>query len=457
MARRQKELSDVLLADPAVARVAFFVGVDGINPSLATSRLTIDLKPLEDRDHRAPVIARRLMERADSLPGMDLFLQPVQDLTVEDRVSRTQYQLSVEALSDAQLEGRIPDILAALRARPELSHVTSDLLGRGRMLWLAIDRDAASRLGVSMDVIDNALYDALGQRLISTIFTQTNQYKVVLESAPQFRRGPDDIEKVYVKGSEGKPIPLSALVRMEERSARPATMRQGQFPVATISFNVAEGSSLGAAVKAVEETLASLELPSSLRCQFQGAAHAFAASTDNQVWLLLAAVVTMYIVLGVLYESYIHPVTILSTLPSAGIGATLALMLCGMELGVVGIIGIILLIGIVKKNAIMMIDFALEAERQEGKDPQAAIRQACLLRLRPILMTTMAALLGALPLMIGWGMGAELRRPLGVTMVGGLIVSQVLTLFTTPVIYIWFARLAEKLGRRGGEAGHGQA
>ena len=427
MARRQKELSDVLLADPAVARVAFFVGVDGINPSLATSRLTIDLKPLEERDHRAPVIARRLMERADSLPGMDLFLQPVQDLTVEDRVSRTQYQLSVEALSDAQLEGRIPDILAALRARPELSHVTSDLLGRGRMLWLDIDRDAASRLGVSMDVIDNALYDALGQRLISTIFTQTNQYKVVLESAPQFRRGPDDIEKIYVKGSEGKPIPLSALVRMEERSARPATMRQGQFPVATSSFHGAEGSSLGAAVSAVEETLASLELPSSLRCQFQGAAHAFASSTDNQVWLLLAAVVTMYIVLGVLYESYIHPVTILSTLPSAGIGATLALMLCGMELGVVGIIGIILLIGIVKKNAIMMIDFALEAERQEGKDPQAAIRQACLLRLRPILMTTMAALLGALPLMIGWGMGAELRRPLGVTMVGGLIVSQVLS------------------------------
>ncbi len=355
MARRQKELSDVLLADPAVARVAFFVGVDGINPSLATSRLTIDLKPLEERDHRAPVIARRLMERADSLPGMDLFLQPVQDLTVEDRVSRTQYQLSVEALSDAQLEGRIPDILAALRARPELSHVTSDLLGRGRMLWLDIDRDAASRLGVSMDVIDNALYDALGQRLISTIFTQTNQYKVVLESAPQFRRGPDDIEKIYVKGSEGKPIPLSALVRMEERSARPATMRQGQFPVATISFNVAEGSSLGAAVSAVEETLASLELPSSLRCQFQGAAHAFASSTDNQVWLLLAAVLTMYIVLGVLYESYIHPVTILSTLPSAGIGATLALMLCGMELGVVGIIGIILLIGIVKKNAIMIV------------------------------------------------------------------------------------------------------
>ena len=230
------------------------------------------------------------MERADSLPGMDLFLQPVQDLTVEDRVSRTQYQLSVEALSDAQLEGRIPDILAALWARPELSHVTSDLLGRGRMLWLDIDRDAASRLGVSMDVIDNALYDALGQRLISTIFTQTNQYKVVLESAPQFRRGPDDIEKIYVTGSEGKPIPLSALVRMEERSARPATMRQGQFPVATISFNVAEGSSLGAAVSAVEETLASLELPSSLRCQFQGAAHAFASSTDNQVWLLLAAV-----------------------------------------------------------------------------------------------------------------------------------------------------------------------
>ena len=448
MTRRQKELSDLILADPAVDSVVFLVGVDGVNPSLGTSRLTVNLKPLADRDARAPEIARRIMAQADARPGLKLYMQPVQDLTIEDRVSRTQYQFTVEALDREQLQEWTPKIVEALARLPELDHVTSDLQGYGRVLWLDIDRDSAGRYGLTMSDIDNALYDALGQRLISTIFTQTNQYKVVLETAPRFRNGPGALENIYVKSSDGQPVPLSTLVRMEERATRLSIARQGQFPVATISFNVAEGSSLSAAVDAVLAAERELDLPASLRCQFQGAALAFQSSTTDQVWLVLAAIITMYIVLGVLYESYVHPVTILSTLPSAGVGALLALMLGGMELGVVGIIGIILLIGIVKKNAIMMIDFALDAERSEGKSPEEAIRQACLLRLRPILMTTMAALLGALPLMIGWGMGAELRRPLGVTMVGGLIFSQVLTLFTTPVIYLWFDRLAIRFRRR---------
>ncbi len=456
MAGRQHQLADIILQDPAVESVVFFVGVDGINQSLGTSRLSIELKPLEDRDARAPVIARRIMEKA-SLPGMTLYLQPVQDLTIEDRISRTQYQFSVEALSRDQLDQWVPRIVSALAQRPELEMVASDYQNPGRMAWLNINRDAAGRLGISMSAIDNALYDALGQRLISTIFTQTNQYKVVLETAPRFRVGPQSLENIYVSGGDGKPVPLTSLATLEEKPVRLSIARQGQFPVATISFNVAQGSSLGAAINAVTETEKELKLPTALRTQLQGAAKAFTTSTDNQVWLILAAIITMYIVLGVLYESYVHPVTILSTLPSAGVGALLALMLADMDLGVVGIIGIILLIGIVKKNAIMMIDFALDAERNEGKEPLAAIRQACLLRLRPILMTTMAALLGALPLMIGWGMGAELRRPLGVTMVGGLIFSQALTLFTTPVIYLWFDRVSRRFQRHKaqGEAGKG--
>ena len=444
MAGRQRQLAEVILQDPAVESVVFFVGVDGINQSMGTSRLSVELKPLEDRDARAPAIARRIMEKAGALPGMTLYLQPVQDLTIEDRISRTQYQFTVEALNRDQLDEWVPRIVNGLAQRPELELVTSDYQSPGRMAWLNINRDAAGRLGISMSTIDNALYDALGQRLISTIFTQTNQYKVVLETAPRFRLGPQSMENIYVSGGDGKPVPLTSLATLEERPVRLSITRQGQFPVATISFNVARGSSLGAAVKALKETEEELKLPAALRPQLQGAANAFATSTDNQIWLILAAIITMYIVLGVLYESYVHPVTILSTLPSAGVGALLALMLADMDLGVVGIIGIILLIGIVKKNAIMMIDFALDAERNEGKEPLAAIRQACLLRLRPILMTTMAALLGALPLMIGWGMGAELRRPLGVTMVGGLIFSQALTLFTTPVIYLWFDRLSTR-------------
>lgn len=442
MAGRQRELAELILRDPAVAGVVFFVGVDGINQSLATSRLTIALKPLAERDARAPAIARRLMAEAAHVPGLSLYLQPVQDLTIEDRVSRTQYQFSVEALSRAQLDEWIPRMTSALAALPELSHVTSDLGAPGRMAWLDINRDAAARLGISMTDIDNALYDALGQRLVSTIFTQTNQYKVVLEVAPRFRLGPGSLGDIHVRGSGGEAVPLTSVATLSEKPVPLSIARQGQFPVATISFNVASGSSLGAAVDAVLAEEKRLGLPPALRTEFQGAARAFLSSADNQVWLILAAIVTMYIVLGVLYESYVHPLTILSTLPSAGVGALLALMLADMELGVVGIIGIILLIGIVKKNAIMMIDFALEAERGGGLAPEAAIRQACLLRLRPILMTTLAALLGALPLMIGWGMGAELRRPLGVTMVGGLIVSQALTLFTTPVIYLWFDRLS---------------
>ncbi|MDE5879414.1 MAG: efflux RND transporter permease subunit, partial [Desulfovibrio sp.] len=426
MAGRQRELAELLLRDPAVASVVFFVGVDGINQSLATSRLTIALTPLADRDARAPAIARRLMAEAERVPGLSLYLQPVQDLTIEDRVSRTQYQFSVEALSREQLEEWIPRMTAALAALPELSHVTSDLRAPGRMAWLDIDRDAAARLGISMTDIDNALYDAFGQRLVSTIFTQTNQYKVVLEVAPRFRLGPGSLGDIHVRGTGGAAVPLTSVATLSEKPVPLSIARQGQFPVATISFNVAQDASLGAAVDAVLDEEKRLGLPAALRTEFQGAARAFLSSADNQVWLILAAIVTMYIVLGVLYESYVHPLTILSTLPSAGVGALLALMLADMELGVVGIIGIILLIGIVKKNAIMMIDFALEAERGEGLAPEAAIRQACLLRLRPILMTTLAALLGALPLMIGWGMGAALRRPLGVPMVGGLIVSPAL-------------------------------
>lgn len=453
MTQRQHLLAECILADPDVEEMVSFVGVDGINATLNVSRLTIKLRPLAERSARAPAIARRITAQAAALSGMKVYLQPVQDLTIEDRVSRAQYQMTLESITREQLQTWVPRLTAALNARPELASVTHDLQDQGRQARIVIDRDSAGRRGVSVADIDTALYNALGQRLISTIFTQTNQYRVVLEIAPQFRNGPESLENIYVTGSEGKPIPLTALARVEEQPALLAINRQSQFPSATLSFNVAEGYALGDAIQAVQRTEAALHLPDELHTRLQGAAQAFLSSTDNQFWLILAAVITMYIVLGVLYESFIHPVTILSTLPSAGVGALLALMAARMDLGVVAIIGIILLIGIVKKNAIMMIDFALEAERKEGKPPLEAIRQACLLRLRPILMTTLAALLGALPLLIGGGMGAELRRPLGVTMIGGLIFSQVLTLFTTPVIYLFFDRLR----RHGSAAGSEKA
>lgn len=444
MTARQHEVAQRILADPAVESLVTFVGVDGVNATLNASRLTIKLKALAERDDRAVVISQRLSESIDSLAGLQLYLQPVQDLTIEDRISRTQYQCSLEALTQEELSVWVPRLTRALQKQPALKDVAHDLQDKGRQAYVFIDRDSAGRLGVSVAAIDAALYDALGQRFVSTIFTQTNQYRVVLEVAPQYRLGPQSLENIFVKGNTDQPVPLTSLARVEERNTMLAVNRQGQFPVATLSFALADGYALSDAVQAVRKAETELRMPTSLNLEFQGAARAFQSSTDNQVWLIIAAIVTMYIVLGVLYESYIHPVTILSTLPSAGVGALLALLAAQMDLGVVGIIGIILLIGIVKKNAIMMIDFALEAERTEGKSPFDAIRQACLLRLRPILMTTMAALLGALPLMIGWGMGAELRRPLGVTMVGGLIVSQLLTLFTTPVVYLYFDKLSRR-------------
>jgi len=467
MSRRQQELTKVILQDPAVENLTSFIGVDGQNTTMNNGRIQITLKPIEERTGVSAVdVIRRLQPKlASQVSGIALYMQPIQDLTVEDRISRTQYQYSLDAPDKAILDEWVPKLQARLQQLPELRDVASDLLNGGVGLRVVIDRDTAGRLGITPQNVDDALYDAFGQRQVSTIFTQANQYHVVLEAGPQWQKTADGLKDIYVQiGSASAnlastvalagtntaltgaaPIsqaPLRSFTRIIPVSTPITINHQAQFPVATLSFNLAPGASLGAAVEHIRQATKELGMPQSVEPTFQGTARAFENSLANESMLILAAIVTVYIVLGVLYESYIHPITILSTLPSAGVGAIAALMLFHEDLDVIALIGIILLIGIVKKNAIMMIDFALEAERNEGKTPEEAIYQACLLRFRPIMMTTMAALLGAVPLAFGSGVGSELRKPLGISIIGGLLISQVLTLFTTPVIYLWFGRIA---------------
>ncbi|WP_296126024.1 MdtB/MuxB family multidrug efflux RND transporter permease subunit [Pseudomonas sp. Ga0074129] len=448
MSERQQRLAEVILQDPAVASLSSYIGVDGDNPTLNSGRLLINLLPRAERDVSASEVIERLRPALARIPGIELYLQPVQDLSIEDRVSRTQFQFSMESPDIRLLEEWVPKLVSALREQPALTDVASDLQNRGLQVFLQIDRDLAGRLGVSVADIDNALYDAFGQRQISTIYTQSSQYRVVLESANAGSIGPAALREIHVRAADGQQVALSTLAQVEERAASLLINHIGQFPAATLSFNLASGVSLGEAVDVIEAVKQQIGIPPAVQTHFQGAAEAFRASLSSTLLLILAAIVTMYIVLGVLYESYIHPITILSTLPSAGVGALLALLISGNELGLIAIIGIILLIGIVKKNAIMMIDFALDAERNQGMTPEAAIYQAALLRFRPILMTTMAALFGAIPLMLATGSGAELRQPLGLVMVGGLLLSQVLTLFTTPVIYLYFDRLSRRISGR---------
>ncbi|HXW17369.1 MAG TPA: efflux RND transporter permease subunit [Candidatus Acidoferrales bacterium] len=508
MSQRQQELAKVILQDPAVESLSSFIGVDGTNTTLNSGRILINLKPLEDRKINASEVIRRLQPNLEKVDGITLYMQPVQDLTVEDRVSRTQYQYTLEDPDQSELNVWTHRLVAKLQGLKELRDVATDQQTSGLAATLVIDRVTASRMGITPSMIDQTLYDAFGQRQISTLYTQLNQYHIVLETMPGFQKSPAKLQEIFVRSAlapaststanptntvvtattaggagtssptpsassaisssgsanpmpvtalNGSAVPLSAFTHFESKSAPLTVNHQGQFPVVTISFNLAPNASLGEATKAIRAAENEIHMPLSVQAAFQGTAASFQASLSNEPILILAALVTVYIVLGVLYESYIHPITILSTLPSAGVGAILALIICGQELSVVALIGIILLIGIVKKNGIMMIDFALEAERQHGKRPEEAIYQACMLRFRPIMMTTMAALLGGLPLALGTGIGSELRRPLGISMVGGLILSQVLTLYTTPVIYIFFDRLASRFsssherGREGSE------
>jgi multidrug efflux pump len=501
MSEKQQQLAHVILQDPAVESLSSFIGIDGTNTTLNSGRIQINLKPLEDRKINASDVIRRLQPNLEKIDGITLYMQPVQDLTVEDRVSRTQYQYTLEDPDQRELNLWTAKLMAKLQTIPELRDLATDQQTSGLAASLTIDRVTASRMGITPQAIDQLLYDAYGQRQVSTLYTQLNQYHIVLETQPEYQKNPSKLDDIYVRSAlaptalttssgtgtvtattasgnsassaspspsaapntaassgsanpsaiasvNGGGIPLSAITRFEMKSSPLSVNHQGQFPVVTISFNLAPGASLGDATKAIDRAQKEIGMPLSVQSAFQGTAASFQASLSNEPILILAALITVYIVLGVLYESYIHPITILSTLPSAGVGAILALLICGQELSVVALIGIILLIGIVKKNGIMMIDFALEAERKEGKHPEDAIYEACLLRFRPIMMTTMAALLGGLPLALGTGIGSELRKPLGISMVGGLILSQVLTLYTTPVIYIFFDRLAHRWSSR---------
>ncbi|RYF22861.1 MAG: multidrug transporter subunit MdtC [Comamonadaceae bacterium] len=452
VSQRQQALASALLQAPDVASLSSFIGVDGSNASLSSGRMLVNLRPHGERSASAQAILQDLRERAAQVQGISAWFQPVQELSIEDRVSRTQYLFTLTTPQPQMLDEWVPRLLERLRARPELADVASDLQQQGHQAHVEVDRDAAARLGLTVADIATSLQNAFGQRQVATLFTQASQYRVVLEVAPEHARGLAALQTTFVTTAGGQNVPLSAVARVSQRPAPLQVSQQGQFPAATVSFNLAQGASLGAAVAAIEAELKATALPPQIEVRFQGAAEAFRASLSNTLWLILAAVVTMYIVLGVLYESTIHPVTILSTLPSATVGALLALLISGRPLDMIAVIGIVLLIGLVKKNGIMMVDFALDAQRRLGLPAEEAIRRAALLRLRPILMTTLAALVGALPLMLAGGSGAELRQPLGIVMVGGLVVSQVLTLFTTPVVYLYFDRLSQRLTRRGPSA-----
>ena len=452
MSARQRQLAEAILKDPDVQNVQSFVGVDGQNQSLNEGRVLIDLKPLGQRHASASEIIRRLQNETRNVPGIALYLQPVQDLTIDSNVGRTQYQFVLEGTDPKLLSSVGAKLVARLRTAPHLEQVSADTEDEGLAAFVEVDRASAGRLGVSIAAVDYALYDAFGQRIVSTLYTQSNQYRVILEALPSVQQSPDALNAIYLQSSSGTSVPLSSVAKIRLQPSPQEVSHVGQFPATTISFNLAKGVALGTGVSEIKAAEAEIGVPASVTTTFLGAAQAYQASLSNELWLILAAVMAIYIVLGVLYESFIHPLTILSTLPSAAIGALLALLLTGQDLGVIGIIGIILLFGIVKKNAIMMIDFALDAERNEGLSPTEAVHQAALLRFRPIMMTTMAALLGALPLMLGGGMGAELRFPLGISIVGGLLASQLLTLFTTPVIYIAFDNLATRFSRKDPES-----